>query len=515
MDMNHLIGQRFNLISKSDIRYVGTLHEINPEASTIALENVMSYGTEGRRGDGTDVPPPTLSTKEEKKEAAQPEPPRVPDDPAILGQNRICPDRVLCLARNKDLLLVFLKALPNHHRVLSNPPPVTPNSLHSKAVLTLLMVSALVPHSFLRGLDLPLTVLLLAGILPPGHGFPQGPGHFPPNMPMGPPGQQLPPQQRPGPPGVPPPAKATSELPVGDKVPSKPATPAAQNAPTPPVESKPSVAEAVQGLTGPTAIPQKNGRVVPAIPMAVPKSAATPAQGNGAITDATAAATAAVAAAMAKLPQPGPPKKPGQGEPTADGLARKMNEMRPFDAPRAPRGGHQHPRGRGGVRHQHKKIEVPESDYDFETANAKFNKQDLVKEAIATGTPAAEAESLASAEVEAFGETASHAATSTSGTTPYNRTNSFFDNISSEARDREENSVNRVGGREWRGEEEKRNIETFGQGSVDGYRGRGRGYGRGRGFGRGRGYGGGRGRGYGGRGGGRPTSQSTGVPSLG
>jgi protein LSM14 len=37
--------------------------------------------------------------------------------------------------------------------------------------------------------------------------------------------------------------------------------------------------------------------------------------------------------------------------------------------------------------------------------------------------------------------------------------------ISSEARDREENTT-RVGGREWRGEEEKRNMETFGLAMV-------------------------------------------------
>jgi protein LSM14 len=101
MDMNHLIGQRFNLISKSDIRYVGTLHEINPEASTIALENVVSFGTEGRRGNPAEEIPPSasvyeyivfrgsdvkdISVAEEKKENAQPEPPQVPDDPAILG----------------------------------------------------------------------------------------------------------------------------------------------------------------------------------------------------------------------------------------------------------------------------------------------------------------------------------------------------------------------------------------------------------------------------------------------
>lgn len=61
----------------------------------------MSYGTEGRRGDGTDVPPSTniyeyivfrgsdvkdiSVAEEEKKDSSPPEPPRVPDDPAILG----------------------------------------------------------------------------------------------------------------------------------------------------------------------------------------------------------------------------------------------------------------------------------------------------------------------------------------------------------------------------------------------------------------------------------------------
>lgn len=368
---------------------------------------------------------------------------------------------------------------------------------------------------------------------PPGHGFPPGPGGFP-QAPVGPPGQH-PPQQRPGPPGVAPAPKPTSELPSGDKVPSKPAsrnaTPAAQNVaaaqnvPTPPVETKPSVAQAVQGSTGPAAAAQKSGRIMPAIPIAAPKpvvplTSAPPAnaQGSAPATDATAAATAAVAAAMAKLPQPGAQRKPGQNDASIDSVTRRMNEMRPYDGSRPARGAHQHTRGgRGGARAQHKKIEVPESDYDFETANAKFNKQDLVKEAIATGSPAAEAEAHgANGEADVDGDSAAHGTTGPSTHNTYNRTTSFFDNISSEARDREENAAHRVGGREWRGEEEKRNIETFGQGSVDGYRGRGRGRGyRGRGRGRGYGYN----RGYGGRGGVRggraPSSQSTGVPSQG
>lgn len=82
--------------------YVGTLHEINPEASTIALENVQSFGTEGRRGNPAEEVSPSASVYEyivfrgsdvkdisvageEKQETTQSDPPRVPDDPAILG----------------------------------------------------------------------------------------------------------------------------------------------------------------------------------------------------------------------------------------------------------------------------------------------------------------------------------------------------------------------------------------------------------------------------------------------
>lgn len=328
--------------------------------------------------------------------------------------------------------------------------------------------------------------------------------------------------------------KNTSELP-SDKPSSKPGsrngTPApsnaAQNAPTPPVESKPPVSEALQAATGPTQVTAgtakapptgpRSGRVQPAIPIAAPGKPPVPqvpgpagvpqGQAQAAITEATRAATAAVAAAMAKLPQPGAQKKPG--DVSVEGVTKQMAEMKPYEH-RAPRGGH-HPRGgRGGGhrgQHQGKKIEVPETDYDFETANAKFNKQDLVKEAIATGSPVHEVEPhIPNGEPE----------TPDSYAAAYNKSSSFFDNISSEAKDREEGSAARAGGREWRGEEEKRNIETFGQGSVDGYRGGYRGRGRGRGYGRGRG--GGYGRGYGGRGrggmrGGRNMSQSTGVPA--
>ncbi len=76
---------------------MGTLHEINPEQSTIALEDVYSFGTEGRPAKdyipasnqkfdyivfrGTDVK--DIKVAEDQKENKQPDS-NPPNDPAIL-----------------------------------------------------------------------------------------------------------------------------------------------------------------------------------------------------------------------------------------------------------------------------------------------------------------------------------------------------------------------------------------------------------------------------------------------
>ena len=46
------LGSRIVLISKSEIRYEGTLYTIDTSNSTVALQNVRSFGTEGRKPDG-------------------------------------------------------------------------------------------------------------------------------------------------------------------------------------------------------------------------------------------------------------------------------------------------------------------------------------------------------------------------------------------------------------------------------------------------------------------------------
>jgi hypothetical protein len=81
-------------------RYVGTLHEINSETATVALENVTSFGTEGRKSNSDEEIPPSDSVYEyivfrgsdvkdlrieEAPAAKENKPPQMPNDPAILG----------------------------------------------------------------------------------------------------------------------------------------------------------------------------------------------------------------------------------------------------------------------------------------------------------------------------------------------------------------------------------------------------------------------------------------------
>jgi len=79
-------------------RYVGTLHQINSDDSTVSLENVRSFGTEGRnQGEGEVAPSDQLyeyivfrgtdvkDLKIEEGPVKETKPPAMPNDPAIVG----------------------------------------------------------------------------------------------------------------------------------------------------------------------------------------------------------------------------------------------------------------------------------------------------------------------------------------------------------------------------------------------------------------------------------------------
>ena len=278
----------------------------------------------------------------------------------------------------------------------------------------------------------------------------------------------------------------------------------------------PSFAQAVKA---PAPAPKSN-KMPPAVPMQVnqksfvPPASTTskgpvassagntaqpkPAPSAAAMEEASRSAKEAVAAALAKLnPQAAtqPKPVPASNRSVVDALTKQVNEMRTTDAgPRGGRGGLRGQRGnfRGG---QRKPMEIPKTDYDFESANAKFNKDDMIKEATATDSPI---EETAIAQNGIDGNTNGEKRKDSlpvPAAQAYNKSSSFFDNISSEAKDREEEKQG-PRGRAFRNEEFKKNYDTFGQGSVDGggFRGRGRGF-----RGRGRPYGG-QGRGFGGQG---------------
>jgi len=142
-----------------------------------------------------------------------------------------------------------------------------------------------------------------------------------------------------------------------------------------------------------------------------------------------------------------------------------------------PHHGHHHHhsgrgRGRGG---RGNSAPVPKDDFDFEASNAKFSKDQLMKEFEKMKLKEDDKPSEEAEVIIPEGNTGKF----------YDKTSSFFDDISCEAKERAESGGEKSDRRNRNAQERHLNMETFGQSTVDhrfgnrGYRGRGRGRGRG------------------------------------
>ena len=319
------------------------------------------------------------------------------------------------------------------------------------------------------------------------HSAPDGPQGFPPISP-------------------PAPEAVSDNKSPAPKTPSKESTPApaaVAQAPPPPADSKPDDAAVADSTLSDAKMDPpviKHNRLIPVVPLSPAVRNATVLNGTRkqviidtsnksgpakSIDEANRDARAAVAAAMAKLPA-SDKRSTENGTPSIENVTKAVGELRASE----PRG-----RGRGyrgsyrGGRGDSRRVDIPKVDFDFESSNAKFNKQDLVKEAIANGSPVGTPAGTPEG-TEGHEKRGNDATISVPAGTSYNKSSSFFDDISSEIKDRAESKDGgqRLGGKEFRNEERQKNLETFGQGSVDSFK-YGRGRGRGRGYSRGRGRG--------------------------
>ncbi|KDN38708.1 hypothetical protein K437DRAFT_259315 [Tilletiaria anomala UBC 951] len=482
------IGALISLISKSDIRYQGILAQIDPAAATISLEQVKSFGTEGR-----------LASQGRHSEEIPP------------AYDNVYEYVVFRAGDVKDLKIDD----PNPQR--SQPPP-PPQQMQDPAIL-----GARGPSGPPQG--------------PPGPGGPGGMYGMPPPPPFGPPGGYGSPWGAPGPgspfgPLPPPPHHMQPPPPHHRQQPQqqqqqhqevRPSQEQAKASPAPPVApvvpATPAIATGPQAQAKPPTadVPVEASPAVRASPpeqAPAPPLAAKAAQKNISIEDESARADGAAAAdalvselaGLAVTPQRDQTSATvmtnATGRKAATGVGAQHNlPPRPAVPHHADNSGEHQPRRRregGGNRGQrgprHDGIALPAdasgADFDFESANAKFAKE---KDALAHGGDAEANAPNGSGTLDAIPAPVAEPKS-------FYDKSGFFDDISSEIKERHETFNGNNNPRQNRFAEQQKNMATFGEsGTSHGHGGRG---------GRGRGRGG-RGGGRGGRGG-RGTARGRG-----
>ncbi|KAI8082695.1 Scd6-like Sm domain-containing protein [Halteromyces radiatus] len=413
------IGSKISLISLSDIRYVGTLHSINTSDSTVSLENVRSFGTEGRRGN--------------------------PDDEVMASDTVF--DFVVFRGSDIKDLQVFeapVKAAP--------PPPPPPSRPQNPPIR----------HS-MEGYP-PMNPYMMPPYPPQAHQAmywqsPMYPGQQPPlgQPPMQPPTsqqeqqqqQQLPPQQQ-----------NQQQQQQQQSV-----LPPTTSMPQPPISTQPSapgldLAAKEQSSISPSNIAAELIDQQEIDGAAVENLAKQVSELDTDIKETEEAQS---------LP-PAPQQQPQQQQQQQrQQTHQRQNNYR--------NGRHANgPRTRDNNQNAKQRITIPQSDFDFESSNAKFSKNDLLKELIKGGEDD-DVHHITNDKHQQHQQEEEEVIIPPNDEEFYDKSKSFFDNISCESKERQDQdgSVDRRGKFH---EERKLNMETFGQASVDqsrfrNFRGRG------------------------------------------
>ncbi|KAI9263341.1 Scd6-like Sm domain-containing protein [Phascolomyces articulosus] len=420
MSGQNFIGSKISLTSNSDIRYEGTLHSLNTEESTVALEQVRSFGTEGRRGKPEEEIPPSENVFEfvvfrgsdikdlkifeppAKPAPAPPPPTNMPNDPAIMST--VMKNYGANAAMNPYMMPPYPAMQQQHPQQYWGSP--------------------------------------MYGMPPPMGGAPN------PAM-----QQQQQQQQR-------------TTAPLANRMPG-------MQADQPPA---PIGGTGAPGLTGAA----REESLIADKPTKEPEA-------KDQEHVSTEIAVKALEESLDNLEIVKDEGKGGALEDDQRGAHHQQNRQRRYNNNNNNNYGNTGGRT-GPRRHDYSNntnnnnnnakqpIEIPKSDFDFESSNAKFKKEELLKEVTKKTGEEEDHQSIDSHTEE--NEEDEEVIIPPSDESFYNKDKSFFDNISCESKERSEQDQNGIDRRAKFHEERKLNLETFGEASVDrpryrGFRGRG------------------------------------------
>ncbi|TPX50524.1 hypothetical protein SeMB42_g00680 [Synchytrium endobioticum] len=496
------VGSTISLLSKSEIRYVGRLHSLDQASSTVSLEHVRCFGTEGRRNGTDEIPPSDQifdfvqfrgSDIKDLSVIEAPPPPRAPpqfNDPAILS-TQMPPH----LGPTGYSNFNPFGPPPGANPYMMGPPPgsapmgwgvphsIRPAGPFAPSILSQQPPSQVIPQSQPTPIIAPIvsSTSTTAQTVTSSLILPSQPPQ---------------PQQAPQPSAPPVSAvvdrvadqiakvdlgatKKESVLKNGIPNTASPKQESAKSMETPKNANNETKQPAATKPTQPQQQHQRsnqqasstNSNHVPALNSAnlalssKPTSFALAAAGGGkSAPDATSSNDSESVVANANAASSGfslPPK------PSEEALA-SVKDKHPVNAngdsaggarttSASPRGGHD-----GNRRHHNNprpNIRVPDTPFNFEESNAKFDKAELAKEAQPANSKPQHTDDEVEEKSYANGSVTTDTNTEDDGF--YDRSLSFFDNISCEAKDKAAGKE-QIDRRSRINEERNRNKETFG-----------------------------------------------------